>query len=184
VLLDGAVAEPGAAAPAGAGAACEAGAPPAAAAEPAEEIGPLMVCEDAGGPSGCETAAAAPELAAAGAPELAAAEAAEPVAAEAAEAVSADWAAFTPEVVCRELCMARTWAGGKGGQCHRRPRGASLFCPGHLAVRSHGQVDGPVPAAKLGQFVRAAAGRAAGARLAAAGARAEGLSSGRRGAPR
>lgn len=52
--------------------------------------------------------------------------------------------------------MARTWAGGKGGQCQRPKGEESDLCLGHGQsdkYKVHGRVDGPIPAAKLAQFV-------------------------------
>eukprot|EP00931_Biecheleriopsis_adriatica_P070188 TRINITY_DN43975_c0_g1_i1.p1 TRINITY_DN43975_c0_g1~~TRINITY_DN43975_c0_g1_i1.p1 ORF type:complete len:335 (-),score=78.11 TRINITY_DN43975_c0_g1_i1:97-1101(-) len=67
--------------------------------------------------------------------------------------------AFTP-VVSRQLCMARVWAGGIGGQCPLFPVVHGL-CKKHFTAQSsgtlsHGRVDGPVPEAKLAEFEAAA----------------------------
>lgn len=62
------------------------------------------------------------------------------------------------EEVCRDLCMARTWAGGFGGQCKRKHgTGAGDLCNLHARQEplGHGRVDGPVPAAKLQEMRRA-----------------------------
>lgn len=52
-----------------------------------------------------------------------------------------------------ELCMARVWNSGRGGQCTKRRMGqGSEFCSIHCHKHSHGRVDGPVPPAKLAEF--------------------------------
>eukprot|EP00928_Gymnodinium_smaydae_P021131 TRINITY_DN18224_c0_g1_i1.p1 TRINITY_DN18224_c0_g1~~TRINITY_DN18224_c0_g1_i1.p1 ORF type:complete len:488 (-),score=94.34 TRINITY_DN18224_c0_g1_i1:73-1536(-) len=68
------------------------------------------------------------------------------------------WKRFTPSKVDMSKCMARTWAGGRGGQCGQRPSAGTPFCAAHLrgkGWRGHGRVDGPIPAAKLKEFLDA-----------------------------
>lgn len=80
---------------------------------------------------------------------------------------------FSPETLTAGLCMARTWNAGRGGQCRRTASSAGCLCVVHLAQAKsstglvHGRVDGPVPAAKLREFERAAL-RAAGSSVSAA----------------
>lgn len=69
---------------------------------------------------------------------------------------------FTP-AVAKQLCMARIWGSGLGGQCSHVPvtdglcqQHADMWNAGKLA---HGRVDGSVPEAKLAEFERAAASR-------------------------
>jgi len=69
---------------------------------------------------------------------------------------------FTPAQIDATRCLARTWAGGRGGQCAAKPAGGAPFCPVHSKDdkwRLHGRVDGTIPAAKLREFVRVSAGR-------------------------
>ena len=51
-----------------------------------------------------------------------------------------------------ELCMARIWNNGKGGQCHKRPIVGTDFCGCHK-MTAHGRVDGPIPPKKLAAFM-------------------------------
>eukprot|EP00930_Biecheleria_cincta_P089693 TRINITY_DN79031_c0_g1_i1.p1 TRINITY_DN79031_c0_g1~~TRINITY_DN79031_c0_g1_i1.p1 ORF type:complete len:333 (+),score=77.50 TRINITY_DN79031_c0_g1_i1:25-1023(+) len=69
------------------------------------------------------------------------------------------WRRFTPSSIDRNLCFARTWKGGAGGQCSKRPIGDEAFCSSHLGDRwqVHGRVDGPIPEKKLKEFERIAA---------------------------
>ncbi len=64
---------------------------------------------------------------------------------------------FDPDVVDERRCMARVFAGGRGGQCPNPPLRGDEFCRGHgrEGKRAHGIVGGDVPAAKLGDFLRA-----------------------------
>lgn len=69
------------------------------------------------------------------------------------------WRRFTPAEVVGSKCLARTWGGGRGGQCHRLPKGGQGMCEFHLKCdqwAKHGRVDGPIPEAKLQEFQRAA----------------------------
>lgn len=69
------------------------------------------------------------------------------------------WKRFTPTVLNMERCFARTWHGGRGGQCSRaKCSHGSDFCRFHAAEqrwRTHGRVDGSIPAGKLREFLRA-----------------------------
>lgn len=69
------------------------------------------------------------------------------------------WRRFTPSSIDQGLCLARTWKGGAGGQCSKRPSGGQPFCTSHLGDRwqVHGRVDGPIPEKKLKEFERTAA---------------------------
>lgn len=67
---------------------------------------------------------------------------------------AAAWKRFTPAEIDRTLCLGRTWG---GGQCRRKPTEGHQLCKTHQRHLSHGQVDGPIPAAKLKQFEAAAA---------------------------
>ena len=59
---------------------------------------------------------------------------------------------FTPECVNDgSRCLARTWGGGKGGQCKSKPIQDGL-CKTHLHSHAHGLVTGDIPPAKLRQF--------------------------------
>lgn len=73
---------------------------------------------------------------------------------------------FGPEKIDYGLCMARTWAGGRGGQCtQKRADGDNDFCSMHRRDGKwevHGRVDGPIPEAKLAEFQRHASKVAAG----------------------
>jgi hypothetical protein len=89
-------------------------------------------------------------------PEVMAAAAAPDLAADAAG--SNCWKAFTPSKVDHNGCMARTWAGGAGGQCVRLRGDGLEFCHWHNNCqrwRCHGRVDGPIPEVKLNLFQRA-----------------------------
>lgn len=69
-----------------------------------------------------------------------------------------DWKTFTPATIDKAKCMARTWGGAKGGQCARPHSEKSAFCAIHEQdekYKVHGRVDGPIPAAKLAEFVSA-----------------------------
>jgi len=53
--------------------------------------------------------------------------------------------------------LARTWGNGEGKQCQNSHGVDSEFCRKHSSDeqwRSHGRVDGPIPAAKLKEFRR------------------------------
>lgn len=71
-------------------------------------------------------------------------------------------APFTPDTIDNMLCMARTWAGGKGGQCTKKSDEGSDFCKLHAkqngapAGLAHGRVDGDIPPIKLAEFEKAA----------------------------
>ena len=68
-----------------------------------------------------------------------------------------DWRPFTPSIVDPSKCMARTWAGGRGGQCTKPRSAGERYCKlckrGKLA---HGAVDGPIPEKKLIEFKNSA----------------------------
>merc|ERR1712216_969723 len=72
------------------------------------------------------------------------------------------WKQFTPTEVNPERCYARTWNAGRGGQCSRAKCGdGSPFCRVHAAGekwKTHGRVDGQIPARKLCEFMRVAKG--------------------------
>jgi len=79
--------------------------------------------------------------------------------AEAPAAAPVTWHAFTPTEVSSVCCQARTWGGGKGGQCPRVKPEGSDFCVNHTKGDKwmvHGRVSGEIPAAKLAEFVREA----------------------------
>ena len=68
---------------------------------------------------------------------------------------------FTPSVVDDSRCLARTWGGGRGGQCSKRPLPGHELCAQHHAELSfknvggtHGLVTGEVSRAKLLEFMR------------------------------
>jgi len=63
------------------------------------------------------------------------------------------WKQFTPIAVAPDCCMARTWNGGIGGQCRKRPSHGT-YCNFHANDnwRKHGRVDGPIPEEKLAEF--------------------------------
>ena len=60
---------------------------------------------------------------------------------------------FTPVVLDLRLCLARTWNGGRGGQCPKKQCVGKL-CQMHArrGGLAHGLVTGPVPPAKLREF--------------------------------
>ena len=62
-----------------------------------------------------------------------------------------EWRAFTPAVDAAG-CMARIWAGGRGGQCANRRAPQQEFCRQHRGEQVHGRVDGPIPLEKLMKF--------------------------------
>ncbi|CAL1129085.1 unnamed protein product [Cladocopium goreaui] len=64
---------------------------------------------------------------------------------------------FTPKIIRMDRCMARTWNGGKGGQCSRPKTANADFCTRHaenLKWQVHGRVDGHIPSKKIGEFER------------------------------
>ena len=64
------------------------------------------------------------------------------------------WRQFTPTDIVVGRCMARTWFGGKGGQCKSKCVGDSDFCRSHGGGRlAHGRVDGDIPDSKYREFV-------------------------------
>merc|ERR1712232_1546759 len=63
---------------------------------------------------------------------------------------------FTPRNIDTSLCMARTWASGRGGQCTKQRSAGSDFCSIHSnGLPVHGRVDGPIPKPKLKEFEKA-----------------------------
>lgn len=68
---------------------------------------------------------------------------------------------FTPDVIDRLKCMARTWNEGRGGQCSSDPvDDCAGLCSCHSRQAqttglSHGRVNGPVPRTKLLAFGKA-----------------------------
>jgi len=65
------------------------------------------------------------------------------------------WRRFTPSVIDPLLCLARTYNGGAGGQCRRKPKAGEVIC-GNCNKLAHGRVDGPIPEIKLAHFLRLA----------------------------
>jgi hypothetical protein len=65
------------------------------------------------------------------------------------------WRRFTPESGKGGQCMSRVWNGGKGGQCSKSPADGSDLCALHQKNLNHGRVDGPIPEAKLKEFLSA-----------------------------
>jgi len=65
------------------------------------------------------------------------------------------WRRFTPESGKGGQCMSRVWNGGKGGQCSKSPAEGSDLCALHQKNLNHGRVDGPIPEAKLKEFLSA-----------------------------
>eukprot|EP00435_Cladocopium_sp_Y103_P022723 s2347_g5.t1 len=64
---------------------------------------------------------------------------------------------FTPKIIRMDRCMARTWNGGKGGQCSLPKTAKSDFCTRHaenLKWQVHGRVDGHIPSKKISEFER------------------------------
>jgi len=71
--------------------------------------------------------------------------------------VKVHWKQFTPVEINQDTCMARTWAGGSGGQCCRKKVEGTDFCATHTVDdkwKVHGRVDGEIPAKKLAEFAR------------------------------
>jgi hypothetical protein len=68
------------------------------------------------------------------------------------------WKRYTPAVVNADMCMARTWAKAKGGQCSKPPAAGARLCSLHEKQSKKqswlGFVDGEVPAPKLIEFER------------------------------
>ena len=62
------------------------------------------------------------------------------------------WKRFTPESIDRSKCLARTWNGGRGGQCDSRPCRGRDVCRLHTKYQKHGLVTGAIPLAKLRGF--------------------------------
>ena len=63
-----------------------------------------------------------------------------------------EWMMFTPSNIDPTKCMARTFAGGMGGQCGRKMAVGKRFCKGCARRLAHGAVDGPIPEQKLIEF--------------------------------
>ena len=67
-----------------------------------------------------------------------------------------EWRKFTPPCIQPELCMARTWGAGRGGQCSKKPLDGCRFCGTHVKQQGqrgwHGAVDEEIPAKKLLEF--------------------------------
>ena len=70
--------------------------------------------------------------------------------------VAPGWQFFTPAIVDRSKCMARTWKDGNGGQCRTRPGFDGRLCKMHAEKKGGltwlGEVDGDIPEAKLKEF--------------------------------
>eukprot|EP00931_Biecheleriopsis_adriatica_P005360 TRINITY_DN106884_c0_g1_i1.p1 TRINITY_DN106884_c0_g1~~TRINITY_DN106884_c0_g1_i1.p1 ORF type:complete len:192 (-),score=35.34 TRINITY_DN106884_c0_g1_i1:22-597(-) len=74
-----------------------------------------------------------------------------------------DWKLFTPKVIHKDRCLARTWNNERGGQCENSvdPETGGDLCDGHRVWGLvHGKVTGPIPEAKLREFEYWAAVRA------------------------
>ena len=71
---------------------------------------------------------------------------------------AASWKDFTPKEVDEGKCMARTWLGGRGGQCRSGPVGSGRYCKMHGQKQGTdkwlGAVDGPIPEKKMNEFVK------------------------------
>ena len=66
-----------------------------------------------------------------------------------------DSMAFTPKEIQSNLCKARIWNSGHGGQCSMVAPKDGDFCGRHRSGwKVHGRVDGPIPEAKLKEFQR------------------------------
>ena len=69
-----------------------------------------------------------------------------------------EWKQYTPDVVDETRCLARTWGEGHGAQCTRPPALGNRLCKMHVKQVGgkgwHGEVDGPIPDAKLAEFRR------------------------------
>ena len=63
------------------------------------------------------------------------------------------WKRFTPAVLIMDRCLGRTWNGGRGGQCKKKPVDGDL-CRGCKRL-AHGKVTGPIPATKMKEFLAA-----------------------------
>ena len=63
-----------------------------------------------------------------------------------------DWRPFTPSIIDPSKCMARTWAGGRGGQCTKTKLAGQRYCTVCSKKLAHGAVDGPIPEKKLIEF--------------------------------
>lgn len=62
---------------------------------------------------------------------------------------------FTPKEIQSNLCKARIWNSGHGGQCSMVAPKDGDFCGRHRSGwKVHGRVDGPIPEAKLKEFQR------------------------------
>eukprot|EP00928_Gymnodinium_smaydae_P008996 TRINITY_DN13321_c0_g1_i1.p1 TRINITY_DN13321_c0_g1~~TRINITY_DN13321_c0_g1_i1.p1 ORF type:complete len:772 (-),score=174.41 TRINITY_DN13321_c0_g1_i1:145-2460(-) len=62
---------------------------------------------------------------------------------------------FTPAVINKSLCLARTWGDGRGGQCCRQRLATGSFCMAHAKDEKwkvHGHVELKVPEKKLNDF--------------------------------
>ena len=70
--------------------------------------------------------------------------------------VALGWQFFTPAIVDRSKCMARTWKDGNGGQCRTRPGFDGRLCKMHADKKGGltwlGEVDGDIPEGKLKEF--------------------------------
>lgn len=63
------------------------------------------------------------------------------------------WLRFTPATIVSTCCLARSWGGGKGGQCKGKPLPDSKLCAQHTGNAVHGLVHGPIPDRKLQEFL-------------------------------
>ena len=73
--------------------------------------------------------------------------------------VDLEWRRFTPRIVDESKCLARIWAGGRGGQCSHAPTDRQ-FCKRHAQQQNqkgwHGTVQGEIPEPKLREFLKRA----------------------------
>ena len=72
------------------------------------------------------------------------------------------WKRFSPVHIDFAKCLGRTWQRGAGGQCGKKPLGGRAgadqdadLCGKCNTKLAHGRVDGPVPPAKLKEFLKA-----------------------------
>eukprot|EP00927_Polykrikos_kofoidii_P054655 TRINITY_DN49042_c0_g1_i1.p1 TRINITY_DN49042_c0_g1~~TRINITY_DN49042_c0_g1_i1.p1 ORF type:complete len:1468 (+),score=341.61 TRINITY_DN49042_c0_g1_i1:532-4404(+) len=64
------------------------------------------------------------------------------------------WRVFSPQSIVPGRCLARTWSDGRGDQCLKPAVAGEDFCCPHSKKCVMGRVDGPIPDAKLMEFLR------------------------------